>query len=584
MRRSHYCGELDVQNHGKKVLLVGWVHSLRDYGHFIFVTLRDRTGLVQVVLHFERFPLAKEIKRECILEIEGTVLKRTENHINPKMPTGKIEVHPFGYRILNQAQNLPFLVDDEKVSENLKLQYRYLYLRSPKIMNHLKVRHQVVLAIRNYLSNEKFWEIETPILCKSTPEGARDYLIPSRLYKGFFYALPQSPQILKQLLMSSGVDRYFQIARCFRDEDLRSDRQPEFSQIDLEMSFVSEKDVMSVIEKLICFLWKKFKNKDLKPFSVMSYEEAMNQYGSDRPDLRIPWKLVDVPGIEGCGFEVFEKAFKSKKSIKGFFVENLFSRKDLDGFNKLVQGFQAKGLAWLKVNDLGEWTSSFKKFVSQEFLEYVFSQLGGKKTGTAFIIADEHKICCESLGALRVHLAQRLGFANNKDDQFLWIVDFPSFEFDEEEKKWVACHHPFTAPHEEFLDQLNDEGFISKVKARAYDLVCNGHELGGGSLRIHNPHLQLQILKILGFSKDQAYKQFGFLLEALKHGTPPHGGFAIGLERLMMCLLDTNNIRDVMAFPKTTSAMDLMIQSPSPISSEQLLNLGLCTTRKFHKN
>ena len=583
MKRTCYCGELRSQHKGQKVILWGWVHSVRDYGHFAFVTLRDREGIVQIVFDKKQIPLASDLKKEWVVEIEGDVVLREVSAINPQIDTGEIEVKGLRCEVLNRADSLPYLVDDEKVTEVLKLQYRYLYLRSQKMQKHLKIRHEATLIMRNYLSEKGFLEIETPILCKSTPEGARDYLVPSRLYEGSFYALPQSPQLLKQILMSSGYDRYFQMARCFRDEDLRSDRQPEFTQIDVELSFVNEEDVMKVTEDMVRFLWKKLKNIELPPFERMTFQEALESYGSDKPDLRLPWKFQDISeDVKGCGFAVFEKAFEEKKTIKGFAVDSEFSRRDLDLFTEQVKKAGAQGLAWIKLNEKNEFSSPFKKFVDESFLKSTFQKLGGKKGSTVFIVSDNFVTCCESLGSLRTFLGEKLEITKNIDtDKFLWISDFPAFQFDKNEKRWVAAHHPFTALQEEGMKQLDQKDCdFSSIKARAYDLVCNRYELVSGSIRIHNAETQMRILKILGFEEEKARLDFGFLMDALQHGTPPHGGFAMGLERLMMILLKTSNIRDVMAFPKTTSALDLMMKNPSPVASEQLLGLHLRTTKK----
>ena len=512
MERSYFCGNIASQAQGEEVTLVGWLQARRDHGHFVFVDLKDRTGFVQVVLDRQALPVASELRGDWVLKIKGKVVLRAKEAINSKIPTGDVEVVASSCQVLSPAKTLPFLTEDKNVSEHLQLKYRYLHLRSQQMQNNLKARHDVVLAIRNYLSQHDFWEIETPILCKSTPEGARDYLVPSRLHPGAFYALPQSPQILKQLLMAAGTDRYFQIVRCFRDEDLRADRQPEFTQIDVEMSFVEEKDVMDTLESLICFLWEKFKNVKLKPFPVLSFEEAMSLYGTDKPDLRIPWKIKDISkDVSDLNFPVFKEAVHSQKAVRGFVASQSveFSRSQLDKLSELIKQNGAQSLFWIKVQK-GAVTSSIKKFLSEKELLFIFKALGGKDQGMAFLVVDSWKISSQALGALRSHLGHKLQvIPPGSREEFLWVVDFPSFEYDEKEKRWVSSHHPFTSPQTKDLECL-EKGEYESVKSRSYDLVCNGYELASGSVRIHKSDLQEKVLKVLGFSEKQVQDQFGF--------------------------------------------------------------------------
>ncbi len=582
LKRTTYCGLLRGSHDGQQVNLMGWVDTRRDHGGLVFVDLRDREGLVQVVLDPGKPAMtqAKDVRNEFVIAVRGTVRRRPEGMSNKKLATGEVEVEVSAMEILSEAKTPPFQINDENVSENLRLKYRYLDIRAAKLNGHLRLRHDIVRTVREFLSSEHFIEVETPILYKSTPEGARDYLVPSRVNPGTFYALPQSPQTLKQLLMIGGMDRYFQIARCFRDEDLRADRQPEFSQIDMEMSFVDQDDIMGVNERLAQVLWKKFRGVDIGPIPRMSFKEAMNRFGNDKPDIRFGLELQDLGDIcQGTGFKVFDDVLAKKGSIKGIGVAKGadFSRAQIDKLVELAKKAGAKGLIWIKVDKEGKLTSAVGKVLPEEKVKQIFQKLCPEGKGAAFLVADAWEAACGALAALRLHLGNELGMIDHQKDAFLWVVDFPLFEYDPEGKRWAARHHPFTSPQNQSIEDLRDgnDSKFGDMLAKAYDLVCNGHEIGGGSVRIHRSEVQAGMFKALGMSLDEARDKFGFFMEALQYGTPPHAGIAWGVDRLTMIIARTDAIRDVIAFPKTAKATDLMSEAPNTVSRDQLLELGI---------
>ncbi|MBA2873612.1 aspartate--tRNA ligase [Thermaerobacillus caldiproteolyticus] len=580
--RTYYCGEITEQAIGEKVTLKGWVQKRRDLGGLIFIDLRDRTGIVQVVVNpevsEEALKVAEAVRNEYVLDVEGTVVARGEGTINPNIPTGKIEIQAEHVTIINEAKTPPFVIADQTdVAEDVRLKYRYLDLRRPVMFQTLKLRHQVTKAIRDFLDEEGFLEVETPILTKSTPEGARDYLVPSRVHQGEFYALPQSPQIFKQLLMVAGLERYYQIARCFRDEDLRADRQPEFTQVDIETSFMSQEEIMEMVERMMARVMKEAKGVDVAlPFPRMSYDEAMNRYGSDKPDTRFGLELVDVSEqVKDSGFKVFASAVENGGQVKAINVKGAadkYSRKDIDALTEFVARYGAKGLAWLKVEEDGL-KGPIAKFFTEEEQSGLIKTLEAETGDLLLFVADKKTVVASALGALRLKLGKDLKMIDETKFNFLWVTDWPLLEYDEEEGRYYAAHHPFTMPVREDLSRLETEP--DKVRAQAYDLVLNGYELGGGSLRIFERDVQEKMFKVLGFTEEEAREQFGFLLEAFEYGTPPHGGIALGLDRLVMLLAGRSNLRDTIAFPKTASASCLLTEAPSPVSDKQLEELHL---------
>ena len=575
-KRTHSCGELTAKDIGKDVCLMGWVQHRRDHGGLIFIDLRDKEGLTQVVFSPDHNELAHKqahvLRPEYVLAIKGKVRRRPEGMENPKLFTGEIEVVVYDWKLLNTSKTPPFLIEDRvEVSENIRLRYRYLDLRRSKLSKNIILRHKAVQSVRKFLNSKGFLEIETPFLTKSTPEGARDFLVPSRLSQGHFYALPQSPQLFKQLLMIAGFDRYYQIVKCFRDEDLRADRQPEFTQIDMEMSFVNEEDVMEISEEMICNLFKEVLSVEIKrPFKRLSYDEAISKYGTDKPDIRFDLFLEDITDIvKNSNFKVFSQA----KTVKAIKVPQggVLSRKEIDDLTKFVMKFGAKGLAWIKIKE-NEWQSPIVKFLSEEEKAKISERLNLRPGDIVFFQAGDTSMVNTTLGNLRLKLAER--FSLNKDEYaFVWITDFPMFEWDPEERRWSCCHHPFTSPKPEFMDILEKEP--EKVKARSYDLVLNGHEIGGGSIRIHSSELQKRIFKILQLSDEEINEKFGFLVEALQYGAPPHGGIAFGFDRILMLMAKAGSIRDVIPFPKTQKGACLLSGAPSSVSFEQLAELGL---------
>lgn len=568
---------LQLSDVSRNVTLYGWVAKKRDLGGVCFIDLRDRSGIVQLVAREgEVYDIASSLKSESVLKVNGVVMERESK--NPNMETGDIEVELSSIEVLNSSADLPFeITDDTTALEDTRLKYRYLDIRRNPIKNNLITRHKIMMAVRKFLDKEDFVEVETPVLCKSTPEGARDYLVPSRVSKGKFYALPQSPQLFKQLLMVGGMERYFQIAKCFRDEDLRSDRQPEFTQVDLEMSFVSEEDVMGLTEKLIAAIFKEVKGIDISlPLRRMKYDDAIRYYGSDKPDLRFDMKIHDVHDIfQTTEFGVFQNALGEDSSIVCIKVDGKseeFSRKKIDALTEYIKTYKVKGLPYVKYEN-GEFTSGISKFLSDDEKKALIEELELKDKDMLFFGADKKNIVYTAIGALRLKLGKDLELINNADYQLLWVVEFPSFEWSEEEGRYLACHHPFTAPLDRDVDKLLTDK--AHCYSKAYDIVINGYEAGGGSIRIHDENVQEKMFQALELSQEDIEEKFGFFVEALKYGTPPHGGLALGLDRLTMLLSGTDNIRDVIAFPKTTSASDLMSECPNTVSNEQLNELAI---------
>ncbi|WP_457569424.1 aspartate--tRNA ligase [Desulfurobacterium sp.] len=579
--RTHYCGELRRENIGEDVCLTGWVDSTRDHGGVVFIDLRDRTGKVQIVFSPEidekLTERAKKIKDEYVLAVKGKVRKRPEGTENPKIPTGEVEVYVEELKILNRSFPLPFPVEDEiKVGEDTRLKYRFLDLRRKKMQENIIFRHRLYQTVRKVFDKEGFIEIETPFLTKSTPEGARDFLVPSRIYPGKFYALPQSPQLFKQILMISGFDKYFQIVKCFRDEDLRADRQPEFTQIDFEMSFVREKDVMKFAEKLIKTVYKELLDVEIEtPLPVMSYDEAMERFGTDRPDTRFGLELKNITDIaKSCNFKVFRMVAENGGIVKALNFKGgaSLSRKEIDDLTKFVGIYGAKGLAWIKVQPDGL-QSPIVKFFSEGEMNEILKRLEAEPGDILFFVADSYEVTNHALSNLRLKLGKMANLIDESKINLLWITDFPMFEWNEEENRWEALHHPFTSPKEEDIEKLETDP--GSVKARAYDMVLNGVEIGGGSIRIHRPDIQEKVFKVIGLSKEEANDRFGFLLEALNYGAPPHGGMAFGLDRLCTLMRNEESIRDVIAFPKTQRGQCLLTGAPDSVRPQQLAELKI---------
>ena len=585
LKRTCRCAELSEKNIGQEVTVMGWVQKARNTGGLIFVDLRDRSGLLQInfqedKLGQELFDKAYKLRSEFVIAVVGTVVAR-EGGINKNIPTGAIEVVATQLRVLSEAQTPPFPIEEDiKTKEELRLKYRYLDLRRPDLQRNLIMRSRIATLTRQFLADEGFLEIETPMLNKSTPEGARDYLVPSRVHPGCFYALPQSPQLFKQLLMCSGYDRYFQLARCFRDEDLRADRQPEFTQIDMELSFVDEDDVMDVNERLLQKLFKEILDIDIElPIQRMTWQEAMDRFGSDKPDLRFGMELNDVSDVvKGCGFGVFTGALENGGSVRGINAKGQggMPRKKIDALVKFAKDFGAKGLAYLCINEDGTYKSSFAKFMTEDELHALVDKMDGQPGDLLLFAADRNKVVYDVLGNLRLELARQLDLLDKNEYRFLWVTEFPQFEYSEEEQRYVAMHHPFTMPMEEDLELLETEP--GKVRARAYDIVLNGTGIGGGSIRIHQDDIQERMFEALGFTKESAYEQIGFLMNAFKYGVPPHAGLAYGLDRLVMLMAKEDSIRDVIAFPKVKDASCLMTEAPSRVDDKQLEELCIGIT------
>ncbi|MCA2394179.1 aspartate--tRNA ligase [Staphylococcus aureus] len=582
-KRTTYCGLVTEAFLGQEITLKGWVNNRRNLGGLIFVDLRDREGIVQVVFNpafsEEALKIAETVRSEYVVEVQGTVTKRDPETVNPKIKTGQVEVQVTNIKVINKSETPPFSINEENVNvdENIRLKYRYLDLRRQELAQTFKMRHQITRSIRQYLDDEGFFDIETPVLTKSTPEGARDYLVPSRVHDGEFYALPQSPQLFKQLLMISGFDKYYQIVKCFRDEDLRADRQPEFTQVDIEMSFVDQEDVMQMGEEMLKKVVKEVKGVEINgAFPRMTYKEAMRRYGSDKPDTRFEMELIDVSQLgRDMDFKVFKDTVENDGEIKAIVAKGAaeqYTRKDMDALTEFVNIYGAKGLAWVKVVEDGL-TGPIGRFFETENVETLLTLTGAEAGDLVMFVADKPNVVAQSIGALRVKLAKELGLIDETKLNFLWVTDWPLLEYDEDAKRYVAAHHPFTSPKEADIAKLGTAP--EEAEANAYDIVLNGYELGGGSIRIHDGELQEKMFEVLGFTKEQAQEQFGFLLDAFKYGAPPHGGIALGLDRLVMLLTNRTNLRDTIAFPKTASATCLLTNAPGEVSDKQLEELSL---------
>lgn len=586
-----YCGEVTIEQVGKQVTLAGWVQKRRDLGGMIFLDLRDREGIIQVVFNAEKskeaFIIAETLRSEFVVELTGKVVKRQDGTINKDLPTGEIEIEAESISILNKAKTPPFDIQDTvEVSDDIRLKYRYLDLRRNKMKENMIMRHKVKKVFSDFLDSNGFLDIETPYLTKSTPEGARDYLVPSRVHEGKFFALPQSPQLFKQLLMGAGIDRYYQIVRCFRDEDLRGDRQPEFTQVDIETSFIDEKEIQDLMEKLLVDVVKETKNMEIsRPFPRISYDEAMNRYGSDKPDIRFDLELIELGDIvTNSDFKVFTSTIENGGVVKGLNVKGVaddFSRKNIDALGEVASIYGAKGLAWMKVTEEGFSGPIAKFFHDKPIAQELMKRMDTEEGDLLLFVADKPKVVFDALGALRIHLGKTLNLIDESQLAFLWVDEWPLLEYDEEAGRYSAAHHPFTMPLEKDLGKLESDP--QNVYANAYDIVLNGYEIGGGSIRIHQRELQEKMLKALGFSKEEAVNQFGFLLDALEYGFPPHGGIAFGLDRLVMILANEKNIREVIAFPKNGKSIDPLTNAPSVVSDNQLKELALKITAKTDK-
>ena len=583
-KRTEYCGLITEAYIGQEITIKGWINRRRDLGGLIFIHLRDREGIMQIVFNQEKnaelFELAESMRHEYIIEATGTVVLREEDQVNPNIGTGTIELEVTEAAILAKAKTPPFTIDDDQpVADELRMKYRYMDLRKGRMMKNLKLRHQTTKAIRNYLDNEAFLDVETPYLTKSTPEGARDYVVPSRVYPGTFYALPQSPQLFKQLLMGAGVDRYYQVVRCFRDEDLRGDRQPEFTQVDLETSFMSAEEIQTLTEGMMQKVVKETLGQDIQvPFPRMSYDEAMGRFGSDKPDTRFGLELIDLQEFaQNTSFKVFQQALENGGQVKGLNLKakaDNFSRKDMDGLTDYIKQYGAKGLAWVKVTEEGL-NGPVAKFFAEDS-ETLVAAMSAEPGDLLMFVADKKEVVAQSLGELRLKFGREFKMIDESKLDFLWVVDWPLLEYDEDEKRYVALHHPFTRPKEEDVQLMEEHP--EQVRAQAYDIVLNGYEIGGGSLRINTREMQEKMFEALGFTPEEAEQQFGFLLGAFDHGFPPHGGLALGLDRLVMILAGETNIREVIAFPKNGKAFDPMTNAPSEVSDRQLKELSLRLT------